>query len=224
MASWMIHLRVADLLLDRFENIEFSEFVMGNIAPDSGVPNEDWTKFTPSRSVSHFQTVTGNTKGISVEKYVSKYFTKPQQREYTRSQYSFYLGYLVHLLTDICWKNKIYLPAAEKYAQALSVEGNAFMDIIKEDWYDLDFLYLRDNPQFRAFRIYEKCIGFENSYMDEFSKDAFDNRRAYITQFYREPNDHLDREYPYLTRDEANRFVQEASAWIMLQLNEYCCN
>ena len=48
MASWMIHLRIADKLLDRLANIEITEFIMGNIAPDSGVPNEDWSVFTPS--------------------------------------------------------------------------------------------------------------------------------------------------------------------------------
>lgn len=45
MASWMIHLRIADKLLDKLTNITTTEFIMGNIAPDSGVPNEDWSVF-----------------------------------------------------------------------------------------------------------------------------------------------------------------------------------
>lgn len=43
MASWMVHLRIADAFLDKLENIDETAFVMGNIAPDSGVPNEYWT-------------------------------------------------------------------------------------------------------------------------------------------------------------------------------------
>ena len=54
MASWMVHLRIADKLLDQLKDIDETAFVMGNIAPDSGVPNEDWTKFTPPKTVSHF--------------------------------------------------------------------------------------------------------------------------------------------------------------------------
>ena len=54
MASWMIHLRVADLLMDRIPGLDETAFVMGNIAPDSGVPNSDWTKFQPPKDVSHF--------------------------------------------------------------------------------------------------------------------------------------------------------------------------
>ena len=42
MASWMVHLRIADELLKHISNIDETAFVMGNIAPDSGVPNEDW--------------------------------------------------------------------------------------------------------------------------------------------------------------------------------------
>lgn len=35
MASWMVHLRVADELLRHLDNIDETAFVMGNIAPDS---------------------------------------------------------------------------------------------------------------------------------------------------------------------------------------------
>ena len=50
----MIHLRVADTLLSQLDGISETEFIMGNIAPDSGVPNDDWSKFTPSKDISHF--------------------------------------------------------------------------------------------------------------------------------------------------------------------------
>ena len=48
MASWMIHLRIADKLLDRIPGLSPIEFIMGNMAPDSGVPNADWSAFSPS--------------------------------------------------------------------------------------------------------------------------------------------------------------------------------
>ena len=54
MASWMVHLRVADELLSRLNNIDETSFVVGNIAPDSGVPNDDWSEFHPPKTVSHF--------------------------------------------------------------------------------------------------------------------------------------------------------------------------
>ena len=83
MASWMVHLRVADRLLDCFEGIAPTEFVMGNIAPDSGLPNEDWTAYFPDRNVSHFQVQDPDgTTQIRVEDFVSRYFTPALRRGY----------------------------------------------------------------------------------------------------------------------------------------------
>ena len=78
---------------------------------------------------------------------------------------------------------------------------------MKKDWYDLDFKYLRDHPDFRGFRLYREAVDFRNDYMDEFSPDAFENRRQYITSFYLAGREDLDREYPYLTEREMKLFV-----------------
>lgn len=68
MASWMVHLRIADKLMDLISNLSYTEFVIGNIAPDSGVPNEDWSIFTPSTEISHFKTIdTDGLKEILLE-------------------------------------------------------------------------------------------------------------------------------------------------------------
>ncbi len=39
MASWMIHLRVAQQLYQQLNIDPIDEFVLGNIAPDSGIPS-----------------------------------------------------------------------------------------------------------------------------------------------------------------------------------------
>ena len=63
--------------------------------------------------------------------------------------------------------------------------------------------------------MYLEAAGFENVYMEEFSADAFDNRRAYITGWYLEGKDNLDREYPYLTEAEMDGFVNLATTEIL---------
>lgn len=217
MASWMIHLRVADNLLDRIPGLSAREFVVGNIAPDSGVPNDDWSVFTPSTRVSHFKQ---GSNRANPGAFAEKYFTPKLQAQYDESQFSFYLGYLVHLMTDVCWVDSIYHPSKFKFADLLAEDPENFIWKLKEDWYDLDYLYLREHPDFRAFYIYEQAVGFENTFMEEFSPDAFDNRRQYITAFYREKNDHLDRDYPYLTKGEADCFVEKTAQHI-LQKSSY---
>lgn len=219
MASWMVHLRIADKLLDIFPDLSPIEFIVGNIAPDSGVPNEDWTKFTPSTKISHFKS---ETKKADPDAFAAKYFTPSQQSTYTSRQYAFYLGYLTHLLTDALWSDRIARPSFRKHLGEGASMTDPLVQTIKDDWYDLDFKYLRDHPGFRAFRVYLGCVGFVNEYMEEFSPDAFDNRRQYITNFYLEGKENLDREYLYLTEKEMDTFVEEATVEIQQMLKAYC--
>jgi len=218
MASWMVHLRVADKLLDQIPELSPIEFIVGNMAPDSGVPNEDWSSFTPSYSVSHFKT--GDEKA-GPDAFAGKYFQKEQQMQYDDSQFAFYLGYLTHLLTDRLWSRQIARPSFRRHIGGEPPYHGHMLDKIKDDWYDLDFKYLRDHPGFRAFRVYLGCVGFRNVYLEEFSADAIDNRRQYITGFYLEGKDNLDREYPYLTEAEMDAFVVSAAAEILQQLKSY---
>lgn len=219
MASWMIHLRIADKLLRQIPDLDEEAFIMGNIAPDSGVPNEDWSSFTPSTAVSHFRTDNGKgKKKIDIEAFVNRYFTLDLQKSYDIGTYSFFLGYLVHLLTDREWSDRIAQPTFEKYNATADPQ---MIGLIKGDWYDLDCLYLREHPQFKAFQTYRNIGSFPNIYMDVFSTDAFDNRRAYIVGFYLGKNDHLDRKYPYLTKEAADRFVSDACRHILKELEQY---
>ena len=218
MASWMVHLRIADKLLDKRTDLSPVEFIVGNIAPDSGVPNEDWSAFTPSTKISHFKS-TG--KKADPQAFVQKYFTQAQREHYDDRQFSFYLGYLVHLMTDVLWSQKIAVPTLERFAKTDAPDRQEFIWKIKEDWYDLDYKFLRDRPGFRAFRVYLGAVGFVNEFMEEFSSDAFDNRREYITSFYLQENHHLDREYPYLTQAQMDAFVEESTAQIFEQISGY---
>ena len=219
MASWMVHLRMADRLLDAIPRLSPTEFIVGNIAPDSGVPNEDWSAFTPGKTVSHFQT---DGKNIDISAFVSRYFTPEMQGRYDQKQYSFFLGYLVHLLTDNMWVRDISHPTAQRFREERAADKKGYIARVKEDWYDQDHLYLRSHPDVRAFSLYEKAVGFQNTFMTEFSPDAFDNRRVYITAFYRQGSADPDREYPYLTAAEMDRFVENGAAEILRRLNEYC--
>ncbi len=71
MASWMVHLRIADMLLDRVKDLDEAFFVVGNIAPDSGAPNENWSAFTPSGDVSHIKPKGTDKRNIDIDRYVS---------------------------------------------------------------------------------------------------------------------------------------------------------
>ncbi len=221
MASWMVHLRVADRLLDRLEGITETEFIVGNIAPDSGVPNADWTAYAPSSKVSHFKScLEDGSFQIDVERYLKQYFTAQKRAGYSREQYAFYLGYLTHLLTDLEWVSQVYQPSIARYPREYASDPHKLLWTLKKDWYDLDFLYLQKHPDFRAFRIYESAAGFVNSYMDIFAEDAFENRREYIAGFYRAGREDIEREYTYLTEAQADRFVETCAETVLGKLEQ----
>lgn len=169
----------------------------------------------PDKKTSHFKVPDENGKTeISPERFAELYFTEELRTGYSRKQYSFYLGYYVHLLTDVRWKQEVWYPAVNADRAAYEANPTELTRKWKRDWYDLDFLYLRDHPDFRAFQVYEQAVGFENDYLDIFAKDAFDDRRKYITGFYRKERQDLDREYPYLTKIEMDKFVEHAVQYI----------
>ena len=214
MASWMIHLRITDKLLDNIPDLSPIEFIMGSMAPDSGVPNKDWSAFSPSTAISHYRIDDGKgRKIIEAHKYLKDFFTAEHRKSYNTQQYSFYLGYYTHLLTDVLWSELVAWPVREKFP-------NASWEEIKEDWYDQDFRYIKKHPGFRAFRAYLGSVGFVNCYMDFFSPDAFDKRREYITTFYLQEQDRPEREYPYLTESQADKFVDDAVGHILARLEE----
>jgi len=218
MASWMVHLRIADELLKHIDNIDETAFVMGNIAPDSGVPSEDWKEYYPPKTVSHFKTRSDDETFFDIDAYCSKYFNEDLIKGYSLKEYSFFLGYYVHLLTDVRWAETVYADLLKKHPKECAEDKYKLIWSAKADWYDLDFLYLEQNPGFKAFSIYENAVCYDNVFMDLFSRDAFENRRQYICGFYHSDNHgDLHREYHYLTPEQAEDFVKTTSRMIMDQ-------
>ena len=207
MASWMVHLRVADKLLSHLDGIDETAFVVGNIAPDSGVPNSDWTSFDPPKSVSHFKAYPDPAGA-----FCAKYCNDEVKKSCSGREHSFFLGYYTHLLTDAEWVNEIYRPLLRAHPEEAAEDRSALVRAAKEDWYDLDFLYLEQHPDFRAFSIYENTVDFDNTFMDIFPADAFEDRRRYICAFYRSgEHGDLHRAYRYLTPERAGEFVERTA-------------
>ena len=219
MASWIIHLRVADELLKRFPALCPTEFCIGNIAPDSGVPGEGYT-FTPPKSVSHFQKPHGDHKISGYDIYADAYLTPKKRNEYDGASLSFHLGYFSHLLTDYLWALNIALPTFENDRDEYLRDKAAAVRKYKIDWYDLDFRYLRDHPDFYAFKVCAASEGIENRWLDFYPNEAFEQSRKRITEFYSEKCENLDREYTWLTPERADVFVRTAVERIAAEIKE----
>lgn len=216
MATWMAHLRVADKILKNTQGLDKKLYIVGSIAPDSGVPTKDWKTFVPDSTASHFKVFEKDgSKKIDIDQFINGYFSKKHIQEYNNEQFSFYLGYYNHLLTDILWVEKVFKPSVDKDKKEYMKDSSATVWKWKKDWYDLDFLFLSKNPDFEAFKIYSDAVGVKNKYLDIFAEDAFDNRRKYISNFYMSPRQDIVREYPYLNECQMDDFVEYAAKEIV---------
>lgn len=220
MASWMIHLRVAEKLMEAWPDMDAAHFILGNMAPDSGVPTADG--YEPSAAVSHFRAIDKlGMKAVHEEQFIDRYFNEKTRKTCDALSFAFYMGYLTHLLTDKLWKENIVLPIRMRLDDLFTRDPEAFWHTIKRDWYDMDFLYLRARPDFPAFRIYRDMPDLRNRWLDFFSETAFADRRAFIVDFYREGAAKVKEREMYISWEELDTFVNQSAEQIQLRLAQY---
>ena len=98
MATWVTHLMIADIVLEKCPSLHRRGFCVGSIAPDCTVENADWTEFTPSREVTHWMVGKRKTFG-DCDRFLAEYFT-PRAKNAAPEEHSFLLGYWAHLIAD----------------------------------------------------------------------------------------------------------------------------
>ena len=214
MASWIIHLRVAQALMDTLPVGDVTAFAVGNIAPDSGAPNPDGVGYTPCKDITHFQRVGENgVKDICPMDFIAAYLTEEQVRRYTPRQYGFYLGYLSHLVTDQAWADEMVYPVRDANMDWFRSDKQGFFAHVKRDWYDLDCVYLLHHPDFPAYRAYAGAVGFCNDFLDFFPTQVFDVRRQAILEFYCGRMETVDEHRPmHITNERLDAFVHSTAA------------
>ena len=214
MATWIAHLRVAEKLLESIHNLDVPSFLVGNIGPDSGVPNEDWSQFTPPKVISHWENGSGE---IDAEDFKNKYLINASK--YSNKEWSFYLGYYTHLLSDIEWGTLYKMKKNDPlYSENLNKDPK-FIWVIKEDWYGQDHLYLRDNKDSVFFREFIKIKEFPNTYFDFYPPEAFTRQVNYIVNYYLSFHESLDRKFIYLSKEEMNDYIEKTSSMIYQKLS-----
>jgi len=203
MATWISHLLIADYFLERIPKESHVDFIVGNLGPDSGVPNEDWSSFTPSTATSHLRRIeipNRHEKEIDFNGFYNKYLYHNSEGFY------FYLGYYIHLFSDYYWGQLIYLPKYSKLQNEMNNNPQLIWEI-KKDWYDLDFEYLNTYASFKAFSLFKEIKEYRNLYLDYFPENAFTKQILYIQDFYNKKKDLQGKEYKYLIKEEVEYYI-----------------
>lgn len=215
MATWGLHMRIAEKILEMGYDLDVAYFVVGNIGADCGVPNEDWSQFTPHTNISHWSN--GGKSGIQEDKFREAYLMDELIEAKKRS---FLVGYYVHLLTDKIFTRMINEKKSNDIHYAPWKLDHSFIWTIKKDWYDLDHKYFRDNPANIFHGTFQHIKDFPD-YMDYYPVGAVQRQVNYITAFYLNPPEDLDRAYIYLNEEEMASFLDVAVEEIVTDIESW---
>lgn len=219
MGTWISHLRIAENLLQEIADLDEVSFAYGNLAPDSGLPNENWTQFDPPKEVTHFLRPGEDEGHIMDLQFYRQYFDRGLEADLPR--YSFLLGYFFHLLCDNLWSKRVGSASEQAYEQLIAEQGISARHQLKRDWYDLDLRYVRDHRDCLFWRIIMKHPN-PTAYLPFLPETSLHHQLNYIRRFYSEPDPRreLDRPYPYLNEATMNRFVHDSTQAILKIFSE----
>lgn len=215
MATWIAHLRIAENLLKWMPELDPAQFAIGNIAPDSGIPDEKWEKFTPPAEITHF-----NKPGHPVWQLADLDFYRgyvaPLQAATSDFQdlgYSFRMGYYFHLVTDNLWYERIVLPTRAQFAFDFE-RRPGFIWEVKKDWYGLDFRYLSSHPESLFWKVF-LTAEVRSPELDFLPDEALQQRVDYIRQYYQSVDDEIELKmrgpFKYLAPSKMDAFIRETS-------------
>jgi hypothetical protein len=188
-------------------------FAIGNIAPDSGIPDEKWEKFDPPIKVTHFR-VSGNACWPSADlEFYHRYLASSNSID-DKEHFSFLLGYFFHLVTDNLWFHQIARPTKARFAAAFAADPQ-FIWEVKRDWYGLDFIFIREHPDSIFWRIFLDCQ-YTHDYLDFLPQKAIQQNLDYIKAFYQRTDEEIEEQYGkrpdiYLSSTEMDSFIEETT-------------
>lgn len=216
MGTWISHLRIAENLLSQFPKVDEVTFTFGNLSPDSGIPNADWTEFDPPKEVTHFLHRGEEEHAIHDLLYYRQYL-KDIDPEDDIKLYSFRLGYFFHLICDIMWARRIVPATKQQFKQLFEQDRREAVNLVKGDWYGLDQLYVRDHPEHIFWRVIMTCAS-PRSYLPFVNEQALHHQYDHIRRFYSEQEDKwfLSLPYQFLNENTMTRVVNDSVEAVLI--------
>lgn len=205
MATWIVHLRIAEYIADKYSILDKKEFFTGSLAPDCGYGEKDsFGCFEPPPAVTHW-TFSGSKKDCRYKEFYNQYLKGKTKGK----AYSFYLGYYLHLITDIMWSSFICLPTYTEYADEYS-RDNEFLKVIKCDWSDHDFRFLAENPNFEPYKLLDENKEDITDYLPYYEHNQLTKQIRFILDYYKKTVNERDlyRDYEYLKKEKLEDFIK----------------
>lgn len=215
MATWLMHLRVAEKVKPFLGEVDETAYYVGSIAPDSGRMVGNFT-YLPPKNVSHWK-----REGVSYEQRFEDnagFFKKYGVGESDIFKRSLFLGYYIHILTDTVYVRDVIQPFIDKNGKAFWRENVAE---IRAGWYELDYRFLCGNRNFYPLGVISGIKEFKNEYFDYFSEDDITERIRFAAELYRSPTVHPEQSLLSLNKTRQDELIGEMTEIIINELKNH---
>ncbi len=215
MATWIMHLRVAERLKPFLGALDEEAYYVGSIAPDSGQMVDNFT-YQPPKDVSHWK-----REGVSFEQRFrdnAEFFKKYGANERDLRKRSLFLGYYIHILTDTVYVREVIRPFIEKHGRP---HWRANIEEIRAGWYELDFRFLVNNKGYYPLSVINAVKEFKNEFFDYFGKDDLTERMHFAAELYSNPKVNPSQRFLTVDEEGETRLIEIMTETILCELKKY---
>lgn len=212
MAYTMIHILIAEKILEYIKTpVNYPTYILGTIAPDAVHAAKDYSPAQKERS--HLFVEGARWGKVTSEEDFGKWSESIKAfylKEHGRYDKDFFLGYIVHLLVDICSCEKIYVP----FYLSIKDDHDEKMAQYKKECFDINYyLYCEYSKEKNLYDILRK--GHSCSIDGVFEKSLIDPRidQLFSFEFQSRDIEHLS-ENRICTVENTESLIQEAPEMI----------
>ena len=212
MATWMVHCRIADYFLNKLDIVYNTEFAIGNFAPDCGYGRKDsFGEFEPPPEITHFSP-SGTKRDCRYKDFYNKYLNEKKKT----NNYYFYLGYYIHLLTDILWSAQMCVFNKIKCGYE---DENEFIKCVKPEWNNLDIKYFKEHADILSYNLIESAKIIPD-YLPYYEKGQLKKQIQFIVNYYKNEPYIIKEGFKYITEKSIDEFINDAVGIIEKELKK----
>lgn len=212
MPFWMIHFRIADWFLDKIPHLNTEYFIIGNIAPDCGVPTAQG-QYEPCTGVTHFTVQDISNKNDCNYDYIYTHYIK---NEMDLNKKSFFVGYFVHLFTDCVNAVCNCFPIEERYGKFEDTPN--LIKQVKKEYHHIDLSYLKEHRS-PSFTLFKDFNAFNETYPVWYKNNEISWQMKNIAAFYSNPKCGAMK-YKYITPQGIEQFISKTAENVYVHLQK----
>lgn len=181
MATWLMHMMIGDRLMKEFPKLDPEAYVVGSVGADAGDVTEVKGVFDPPAFITHW-----THKGAGPDKSCCRYMDFYEayiKNETDLTKWSFYVGYYIHLQTDVLWHRLVYAPLLDRYRQSI-LDASAILNRMRQSSAACELEYLKLGNTFKLWEVMKQMDHFSAPVLPYYHSMSLTNHIRLIHSVY----------------------------------------